>query len=347
MPHTHDFSREHTDTLAGALPALAVDRQRIVRCAAFRRLGHKTQAFHTRAGDHLRSRLTHTMEVAHLARCIADALGLRADLAEVVALAHDLGHPPFGHAGERALAACMANAGGFEHNAQSLRVVEYLEHPYPEFRGLNLTRAVRSCLASHSTRYDRADGGGAPSAPARLAPAPESRAVALADRFTYTLHDLADSIHAELIGPADLAALELWRRAFAGAPRPADAELRAGLRPALDRVQGLLMADLVGQFEQSGRVGLSEEVERLTCEVEELLLARVYRSAAVERMDRTAEKTIRVLFDEYVAKPDLLPPRFAERVAAQGAARVVADYIAGMTDRYLLDRYASFLDPTV
>jgi dGTPase len=177
---------------------LVVDRQRVVHSAAFRRLQHKTQVFVAPDTDHFRTRLTHTLEVAHLARCMAERLGLVPDLAEVVALAHDLGHPPFGHAGERALRACLRDHGGFEHNQHTLRIVEELEHPYPEFRGLNLTHAVRECLAKHATPYDQP--GEHPLRDGRPPP-PEGLVVDLADRLTYALHDLQDGLYAGLVNP--------------------------------------------------------------------------------------------------------------------------------------------------
>ncbi len=235
------FSREHEDPLAGFLPPLVLDRQRVVHSSAFRRLQYKTQVFLT-AEDHFRTRLTHTLEVAHLARILAAALGLDAELAEVVALAHDLGHPPFGHAGERALDELLRAQGGFEHNSHALRVVEYLEHPYPHFRGLNLTLVVRQCLAKHSTRFDRP--GAHPLQDGRPPP-PEGQVAALADRLAYALHDLQDGLYAGLIEPASLRDLSLWVEAYRGPASPDPHELRRHLRPTIDRMQRLVVADVV------------------------------------------------------------------------------------------------------
>ena len=187
------------------------DRDRIVHCSAFRRLDYKTQVFVPHEQDHYRTRLTHTLEVAQVARTLARAVGANEDAAEAAALAHDLGHAPFGHAGEQVLNELMARHGGFEHNLQSLRVVDYLEHPYAAFRGLNLTSAVRPCLARHQTPYDRP-------APEEFADAPqaplEGQLVNLADEIAYTSADCQDALSAGWISVEQLGELELWRRAW-------------------------------------------------------------------------------------------------------------------------------------
>lgn len=317
--------------------ALVLDRQRIVQSAAFRRLQHKTQVFLSLASDHFRTRLTHTLEVAHLARWMAEVLGLDAGLAEVVALAHDLGHPPFGHAGEAALNRCLAELGGFEHNRHSLRVVEQLEHPYPEFRGLNLTRVVRECLAKHSTRYDRP---GAHELHDGRPPPPEGAIAALADRMAYALHDTQDALYAGLLTPEELETVPLWAEAWrAGAA--AGGHWLGRVRPTVDRMQNALVADLrraarAGGDAQSNGPALSAEGESQLAALGDLLHVRVYRHPELVRMDRKARRVVLRLFAAYVAAPERMPERFAARVAQQGAARVAADYIAGMTDRYCL-----------
>lgn len=274
-----DFSREHADPLADALPPLVLDRQRVIHAAAFRRLQYKTQVFVSSMADedHYRTRLTHTLEVAQLARCIADALGLCADLAEVVALAHDLGHPPFGHAGERALEACLKDHGGFEHNTHALRVVEYLEHPYPAFRGLNLTRITRECLAKHTTQFDRPDHH-----PLRdVRPAPlEGQIADLADRLAYTLHDLQDGLYAGLIETAELEQLALWKAAYTGPPLASGGAWRGHLRPAIDRMQQTLLADVVAE---TGRAMREQGVPDLT------ETGQTPRAAEADRLPRETE----------------------------------------------------------
>jgi len=204
------FAEPEPAAAAPGLTGFALDRHRVLHCAAFRRLEHKTQVFVTHEGDHYRTRLTHTLEVAALARRLAGAMRVNPTLAETIALAHDLGHPPFGHAGEAALAELMAGHGGFEHNTQSLRVVQYLEHPYPDFRGLNLTFETREGLVKHNTAFDHpADAapgqtaldlpGGAPH------PSLEAQLVNLADELAYTLHDVEDGLMHDLIDEAALA----------------------------------------------------------------------------------------------------------------------------------------------
>ena len=190
------------------------DRDRVMHCAAFRRLDFKTQVFVPHEHDHVRTRLTHTLEVAQIGRDLGRSLRLNEDLIEAVALAHDLGHPPFGHTGEAALAERMATAGAFEHNRQSLRVVDYLEHPYPHFRGLNLTRAVRECLARHETRYDTPAAAEFP--PGLCGPL-EGQLVDLADEIAYTSADLEDALASGLIAEGDLGHVALWRRAHEAA----------------------------------------------------------------------------------------------------------------------------------
>lgn len=337
-----DLSRDHPDASAstGDLPPLVVDRQRVVHSAAFRRLQHKTQVFVAPDSDHFRSRLTHTLEVAHQARCIANVLHLNADLAEVVALAHDLGHPPFGHAGEKSLAECLAGHGGFEHNRHTLRIVEELEHPYPEFRGLNLTRTVRECLAKHSTRYD--EPGQHPLQDGRPPP-PEGFVVDLADRVAYALHDLADGLYADLLQPLELEAVELWRACYEGPRSDAADAWRPHLRPALDRIQQRLLADLAAGGAEA-RVAFSAAIEQQLQNLDRFLFERVYRSPALVHADEHARRILAALFDTLVARPGELPPRFRERVAAQGLERVVTDYVAGMTDRFCLAEYARLCD---
>ncbi|MCK4340235.1 MAG: dNTP triphosphohydrolase [Phycisphaerae bacterium] len=338
-----DISREHADPLAGALSPLAIDRQRIVHSAAFRRLQHKTQVFVAPESDHFRTRLTHTLEVAHQARCLAELLGLSAELAEVVALAHDLGHPPFGHAGEKALNECLRDHGGFEHNRHTLRIVEELEHPYPEFHGLNLTRVVRECLAKHSTRYDRP--GAHPLQDGRPPP-PEGLVVDLADRLTYALHDLLDGLYAGLLNLDELREVALWRPAYTG-PAPAGGDAwRGHLRPATDRIQQRVLEDVVRNTRETGTPNprLSQEMDGQLSELDHFLLTHLYRSEPLVRADDHARRILAGVFDTLVDNPERLPPRFRKRVPALGVQRVVTDYVAGMTDRFCLEQCARLSD---
>jgi len=332
-----DFAREHPDPLADSLPPLLLDRQRIVHAAAFRRLQHKTQVFVAPDSDHFRSRLTHTLEVAHLARCIALRIDLNADLAEVVALAHDLGHPPFGHAGEQALDACLRDHGGFEHNRHTLRIVEELEHPYPEFHGLNLTRVVRTCLAWHSTPYDQP---GAHPLQDEQPPPAECAVVDLADRLAYALHDLQDGLYAGLLDPAGLRAVELWRWAYRG-----PAAWPGHLRPAIDRIQTRVLDDLASAPARPDfLLALSPEVDAQLRQLDQFLQTHVYRSARLQHADAQARSILTGVFAACVAHPAVLPERFRRRIAAHGLHRVVADYVAGMTDRFCVQELTRLAD---
>ena len=337
----HDFTREHPDPLADALPPLVLDRQRIIHSAAFRRLQRKTQVFVAPQSDHFRTRLTHSLEVAHQARCIAAAANLNADLAEVVGLAHDLGHPPFGHAGEKALNECLLDHGGFEHNRHTLRIVEELEHPYPEFYGLNLTHVVRECLAKHDTRYDRP--GPHPLQDGQPPP-PESVVVDLADRLTYELHDIQDGVYADLLNADQLQAVELWRWAYTG-PTLRD-EARGHLRPAIDRIQRRILEDIaVNRLRgHTSAPHLSPELDAQLAELDQFLLTHLYRSAPLASADEQARHILTDVFDTFIARPDLLPPRFARRVADHGLHRVVTDYVAGMSDTFCLEEHARLCD---
>jgi dGTPase len=361
--------RMHAEGADPVRDAFGLDRHRVLSCAAFRRLEYKTQVFVTFEDDHFRTRLTHTLEVAEIARRLAIALQVNPTLAEVIALAHDLGHPPFGHAGEAALCALMQGHGGFEHNRHSLRIVEYLEHPYPAFRGLNLTFEVREGIAKHETRYDR------PHPPERDGDSPadrfasggwptlEGQIACLADQLAYDCHDLEDAIGAGLIHESDLQAVPLWRRAA----EPVRAEypalpLPAVRRPILDALLNTLLLDVITESRRriadahpetpddvrqspGALVAFSDEMASDVRSLESFLLERVYRHARLVRMDAKARRFIERLFEAYLAGPRMLPPRYFGRVEEQGAHRVVCDYIAGMTDRFCQDEYKRLFEP--
>ncbi|GMU23627.1 MAG: hypothetical protein AMXMBFR13_37050 [Phycisphaerae bacterium] len=352
--------RVHTVTFAATVDPFAIDRQRVLHSAAFRRLEYKTQVFVTSEHDHFRTRLTHTLEVASIARRLCVALQVNAAVGELIALTHDLGHPPFGHAGEDTLGRLMAEHGGFEHNAQALRVIDLLEHPYPPFRGLNLTFEVRESIAKHSTIYDQpgqhelADGTCAPV---------EGQIANLADRVAYDCHDLEDAIGAGIIDERSLSEVELWREA-AGPVR--EQYPRQGLpavrRPILDRLEALLLDDIVAESRRritaekiatlddvrnsrQPLVAFSGTMKVKAVQLEEFLRRCVYQHHRLIRMDTKARRIIDRLFQAYLDEPKMLPPRFAKRVQRQGAHRVVCDYVAGMTDRYCQDEYKRLFEP--
>ncbi len=336
----------------------ARDRNRIIVCTAFRRLQYKTQVFAFDEHDHFRSRLTHTLEVAQIARRLAAALQVNEELAEAIALAHDLGHPPFGHAGEQALAERMAEHGGFEHNAQTLRVVDYLEHPYPPFRGLNLTFEVREGIIKHVSRYDRPDKSTdapdvAPLMEVGPAPTLEAQLVSVADRIAYDCHDIEDALGADLITDRDLDDVALWRDAEGAVrDRHPTANIHAIRRPILDRLVSTLIADCVDataarvagladvkavRHMPSALVDFSDSLTTLVRKLEDFLRARFYKHDRLARTDARARDHVGRLFDAYLKHPRKLPDRFASRVDTQAPHQVICDYIAGMTDRFCRD----------
>ena len=344
-----DSARKHPEDEHSYRTCFQRDRARIVHCSAFRRLDFKTQVFVPHEQDHFRTRLTHTLEVAQIGRDLGRALGLNEDLIEAVALAHDLGHSPFGHAGEEALDELMADCGGFEHNRQSLRVVDYLEHPYPEFRGLNLTRAVRECIARHETRYDTPaceDFEAGAFAPI------EGQLVDLADEIAYTSADLDDALASGWIAPADLSGCELWRRAWrqVEAHTPGAREIHKRIR-ATKAILAIPADDLLDATRANiGRLGIdsaqaarraqqkcvafSPGIRAELDQVQEFLLNNVYCNPLCMDRQRASRTVVRELFAAYTGQPALLPKRYQRRIDGVGLERVVCDYVAGMTDRF-------------
>lgn len=366
----HDsIGRVHDEQPDPLRDVFEVDRHRVLACAAFRRLQYKTQVFVYDEHDHFRTRLTHTLEVAEIARRLAVALNVNERLAETIALAHDLGHAPFGHAGEVMLRTLMADAGGFEHNIQSLRTVDYLEHPYPAYRGLNLSHEVREGLVKHTSTYDQPETSslGLADLGELLAsgrwPSIEGQIVSMADRIAYDCHDLEDALEANLIDSVALNELTLWavasesiRERFGELATP---NIR---RPILTTILDRLLADAIESTElqlresslksvaavrraESAVVTFSRETATLVGEIEDFLAARVYRHHRLVRMDTKARRFIERLFTAYVSDTAMLPPRFARRLDAQGSHRVICDYIAGMTDRFCMDEYKRLFEP--
>jgi len=337
------------------------DRDRIIHSTAFRRLEYKTQVFVNHEGDYYRTRLTHTMEAAQITRTMARALRLNEDLAEAVALAHDLGHTPFGHAGERVLHQLMAEHGGFEHNRQSLRIVDVLERRYPDFAGLNLSWEVREGIAKHSPPYDR------PLAQAfdpGRAPCLEAQIVDCADEIAYNTHDIDDGLKSGLLAPEQLHGVTLWRETFeritAQYPRAGDRIWRYQVqRDLIDRfvtdcietVAARIARLQIGCVEDvrataTPIAGFSPATEAYRLELKAFLMDNLYRHFRVVRMTVKAQKVMSDLFQAFMAEPAQLPPHIAARCdAGESRARVVADYIAGMTDRFALDEHRKLFDP--
>ncbi len=336
------------------------DRSRIIHSRAFRRLEYKTQVFLNGQGDHLRTRLTHTMEVASISRTIARALGLNEDLAEAIALAHDLGHAPFGHSGEEVLHELMSGHGGFEHNTQSLRIVELIEQKYPRFSGLNLSWEVREGLKKHAKFYDPPE----PSADGEklFCPSLEAQIANLADEITYYSHDLDDGIDFTLITPRQLAELDVWEESYAEVranfPKLRAKELHSYvIRCIIDRqVQDVIATS--DELITAAKVGSVDDVRRqkkpliryslplLTAnkKLRRFLYKNLYYHPRVAGVNQRACGMLRRVFAAYLAEPELLGASTARRVARDGLHRTVCDYLSGMTDRYLLEEHARLIE---
>ena len=336
------------------------DRDRIIHCRAFRRLMHKTQVFVAGEGDHFRTRLTHTMEVAQIARTVAACLGLNEHLTEAICLGHDLGHPPFGHAGQAALNRCMKDHGGFEHNLQALRIVDRLERRYPGFDGLNLCWETREGLLKHcSRRRAKTLGDLGERFLKRRQPSLEAQLANVADEIAYNHHDLDDGIRSGLLSPTDLGATRLYRGAsrealgrFPGAG--GEALLAEAIRQMINRVVSDLIETTRAALERVAPgspdearalpkpiVRLSEEMQALHEELAGFLRKRLYHHPRMEQEYAKGEAVIRALFDFYVSHPEQLPPGHGAVGGGGEPARAhaAADYIAGMTDRFARQRY--------
>ncbi len=312
------------------------DRDRIIHSPAFRRLQGKTQVLAAFEGDHFRTRLSHSLEVSQMARGVATALRLNADLAEAVALAHDLGHPPFGHVGEEALHALMAGQGGFRHNAQGARIVDYLEDRYGHGHGLNLTLATRRSLLKGRVP------DGFPLSPDLLPKQPpplEAHLVDLCDKIAYLGHDLDDGLRAQAFPMAEAERLELWREASRAAGNPSPSRV-------ISELISLLIHDLVTTNEaevaraipggKEPHLHHGEAMAVASQQLLEFLREHFYRSARVLDVMHAGQERIRSAFGRLLAHPEQLPPSAQARIPHDGLHRVVCDYVAGMTDRYLV-----------
>jgi len=340
------------------------DRDRIIHTTAFRRLEYKTQVFVISEGDYYRTRLTHTLEVAQIGRTLARALGVNEDLTEAICLGHDLGHPAFGHSGEQTLNALMAGHGGFDHNRQTLRIVEKLEKRFPGWPGLNLTWEVREGLVKHETEYDVSDASGYEP---DLACSLEGQIANVADELAYGAHDLDDGLRAGLITPLGLQEVTLWNELMAEMGLDACADLSKVDRHRLIRaVIGWSVTDAVQTTAQrleaeridsvaklrargSQIIGLSEDGAACHRELKSFLYQRLYRHWRVMRMQAKAQRVLEAIFETYTQEPAQLPDTIQARITAteEPLERIVCDYIAGMTDRFALDEYARLFDPAV
>lgn len=355
--------RRYAEVYKDDRPAYERDRDRIIHCAAFRRLEYKTQVFVNHEGDYYRTRLTHSLEVAQIGRGIARCLHLNEDLVETLALAHDLGHTPFGHTGEEVLDRLMAPYGGFEHNRQSLRIVEQLEERYPGFNGLNLSWESREGIIKHSSDYDLPAGSGGEEYCPGLRATLEAQIIDLADEIAYNNHDIDDGLKAGYLDPAALMGVDLWAETYARVAdkHPSLAEDRQILQ-TISHLIGALILDLVEQTRANivaAAISSLDDVRRQATnlvtfspataarnrDLKAFLYRNLYRHYKVERMRIKAERFLTRLFESYLQNPTLLPGSYQAKYAQYGRERVVCDYIAGMTDRYALDEYKRLFDP--
>jgi len=337
------------------------DRDRVLHTTAFRRLEYKTQVFINYEGDYYRTRLTHTLEVAQIGRTIARALGANEDLVEVICLAHDLGHPPFGHSGETVLNSLMQNHGGFEHNRQSYRIVTELENRYLDFRGLNLSWEVLEGLVKHETEFDRS---GVREFNPELRGHLEAQISDASDALAYTAHDLDDGLRSGMISSKKLKGNELWELLLK------DIGYRQGVLEDLTRHRiirrliGMEVANLVettnelinkshsSSVDELQRlsynvVSFSETMSRRNRQLKDFLFKNLYRHYRVIRMAVKAENIITKLFNAYCAEPAMLPDNIQTLIREKGLEQTVCDYIAGMTDRYAIEEFQKIFEPTI
>lgn len=352
--------RAYPESESMSRTAFIRDRDRIIHTTAFRRLEYKTQVFIFLEGDHYRTRLTHTLEVAQLGRSLATGLGANKVLAEAICLAHDLGHAPFGHAGEHALNGLMADYGGFNHNTQSYRIVTFLERQFRDFNGLNLTYETREGMIKHETDYDLSDASGyEPDKRGSL----EAQIANLADEIAYDAHDVDDGLRADLFTVDDMASLSIWQGLRDGIGWKEGAPFTTLIRRELVReLIGQSVIDVLQQTNinlETNHIGSQEQVQthpsnlvsyspEFGAQVRELkafLFERMYRHYRLVRMQVKAERFISELFNAYMAEPRMLPEEAQERLDESPLPRVIADYIAGMTDRYALQEWEKLFDP--
>ncbi len=356
---SESLGRTHSEREPAYRTRFQRDRERILHTTAFRRLEYKTQVFVNSEGDYYRTRLTHTLEVAQFGRSIARALGVNQDLVEAICLSHDLGHPPFGHSGEHILDSLMADAGGFEHNKQSLRIVTKLEKRYPSFDGLNLSWEVLEGIVKHETAAPKKDTA---KFNPELRATIEAQIADLSDELAYTTSDLDDGIRSGVLHPEQLHGVELWDRVIEElnlVGQPIDELARHRI---IRKLVGIVVSDVVdttaARIAASGAasareiqelsynvIGLSEEIGTAHRELKRFLYQNMYRHWRVVRMQKKAEKFLSELFAAFIHEPKQLPPSAQTQIAVRGLERTVCDYLAGMTDRYALQEHAKMFDP--
>jgi len=331
------------------------DRDRIIHCSAFRRLEGKTQVFTPGLDDYYRTRLTHTIEVAQIGRTIAKELQLNETLTEAICLAHDLGHSPFGHAGEEALNNLMREFGGFEHNRQTLRIVDLLEHPYPDFTGLNLMYETRLGLAKHHSTYDKAKDETFSEANCSL----EGQVAGIADRIAYNCHDLEDGMRAGLISGEQLKSVQIFTEAQNHIKAEAIKDSTIRRTRTAKAIIDKLVSDCIDASKRKiaktnvktlgdiyatseNLIVLSAQSNSKLVELEKFLLCNFYRHKSLAQTTDKVKNWLQLLFEKLCQKPQLMPGYFQRFIPEQGLQRTVCDYIAGMTDRFCLKMLEEF-----
>ncbi|WP_224957028.1 deoxyguanosinetriphosphate triphosphohydrolase [Geomonas subterranea] len=359
---TTSRGRRYQEDFRDNRPAFERDRDRIIHCAAFRRLEYKTQVFVNHEGDYYRTRLTHSLEVAQIGKGIARRLGLNEELTEALALAHDLGHTPFGHTGEEVLNRLMEGCGGFEHNLQSLRVVDELEERHPGYNGLNLSWEVREGIAKHSSPYDSPAPIFAEFLPGTV-PTIEAQLINFADEIAYNNHDIDDGLKSGYINLSQLKKVDLWNEVHEGiVARYPDIDVERGVCQTVSALIGVLINDLVHTTAENLaklKIETQEDLRRVNvpvvcfspamternAQLKRFLFQNLYRHYKVERMRVKAERYLAELFEVYLKHPTLLPMKHQLKMEREGRERVICDYIAGMTDRFALDEFKRLFEP--
>ena len=338
------------------------DRDRIVHSTAFRRLEYKTQVFVNHEGDYYRTRLTHTIEVVQIARSIARPLKLNEDLTEAIALAHDIGHTPFGHSSEEMLNTLMKDFGGFEHNIQGLRVVDKLEKRYPDFLGLNLSYETREGIIKHKTEYDTPVLADSSEFPKEESPTLEAQIVSMADEIAYNSHDLDDGLKSGLITLEQLSAIKIWKEIYDHFDKilsPSDTkiikektiryligiQIKDVIEHSANKLKTMTLHTLEDVRTNPIMITFSHQMDEKNRILKGSLYNNLYRHYKVIKMADKAKRFIKALFEVYKENPAQLPPDFFERVSQDGRERVVCDYIAGMTDRFAQDEYTRLFVP--
>jgi len=365
MKSKNSRGRKHSEQKHPYRTTYQRDRDRIIHSAAFRRLEYKTQVFVYHEGDYYRTRLTHTLEVSQIGRTIAKALSLNEVLTEALCLAHDLGHTPFGHAGEEALNKLMQKHGGFDHNFQGLRVVDILETRYPQFPGLNLSWETREGIIKHTTKYDDAEKflKNFPELLPNENPTMEAQVMDVADEIAYNNHDLDDGIKSDMLSLSSLERNNLWKRVSSKIKKEYTAlESNIFISLIIRNIINEQVGDLITNTEKNikkAKINTWQEVKHLPIRIvsfgkkmqderdqlREFLYKNLYLHWRVSKMSDKAKRFLRNLFEAYHKNTQIINPEFQKRIKCDGLERTISDYISGMTDRYALEEYKKLFDP--